>query len=208
MIVSATSEKAYLCCLKEAPHVGCETSRHVFKDDRLSVLHNRIPFVETNEEIHDTTLDICGMDCEMVYTTQGFELARLCVVDKEGITVIDELCKTKGCVIDLNTIYSGITTLQDAKYDLESLRDHLLTHVNKDTVVVGHGLENDLKVLRVYHFRNILYDSKVIHLTVIDTSILFPFPNRPTYKYGLKMLAKFYLGIDSTLILPIILKAK
>lgn len=173
-----------MCCLKEVSSVGCMVSRHVFKEERSDHLHKLIAFITTPES-NEERMDIAALDCEMVYTTVGFEVARLCVVNQEGIVVIDELCKTKGEIIDLNTTYSGITSLDCAKYELESLRELLFKHINAETILVGHGLENDLKVLRL------------IHKQIIDTAILFPFPKGPPYKYSLKQLAKLYLGMLS-----------
>lgn len=39
----------------------------------------------------DDALDIAAMDCEMVYTTGGFRVARVSLVDSKGKVVFDEL---------------------------------------------------------------------------------------------------------------------
>ena len=44
------------------------------------------------------------------------------------------------------------------------LQERFLTLVGADTLLVGHALENDLRVLRVLHGR------------VVDTAILYPHP--------------------------------
>lgn len=50
-----------------------------------------------------------------------------------------------------------------------------LSHVCSDTLLVGHALDNDLRVLRVLHSR------------VLDTSIMYPHPRGPPYKSALKV---------------------
>jgi len=40
-----------------------------------------------------SALDIAALDCEMIYTTGGFRVARVSVVDASGKEVFDELIK-------------------------------------------------------------------------------------------------------------------
>lgn len=40
-----------------------------------------------------STLDIAALDCEMIYSTGGFRIARVSVVDASGKEVFDELIK-------------------------------------------------------------------------------------------------------------------
>jgi RNA exonuclease 1 len=40
-----------------------------------------------------SALDIAALDCEMVYTTAGFRIARVSVVDASGECVFDEFIK-------------------------------------------------------------------------------------------------------------------
>ena len=85
--------------------------------------------------------------------------------------------------MDLNTQYSGITE-EHMKKELPTLGDvqkQFLDIVYKETILVGHSLESDLKALRISHEK------------VIDSSILFPHPKGPPVKYSLKLLASQYL---------------
>lgn len=66
---------------------------------------------------------------------------------------MDELVKPDNPVLDMNSRFSGITSLEDAKLDLEQTRAKFLELVNRDTIVVGQSLENDFKVLRLIHTR-------------------------------------------------------
>lgn len=55
------------------------------------------------------------------------------------------------------------------------------SHVCADTLLVGHALDNDLRVLRVLHGR------------VLDTSVMYPHPRGPPYKSALKVLCRKFL---------------
>lgn len=69
------------------------------------------------------------------------------------------------------------TTLWDAQQALRSF-------LSADTIIVGHSMDNDLKVLQLVHHR------------VIDTAALFPHTKGLPYKHSLKKLAKDYLLKD------------
>lgn len=66
------------------------------------------------------------------------------------------------------------TTFQDVLRVLHQL-------IDENTIIVGHSLDNDLRVLRLIHRR------------VIDTAAIFPHPNGLPYKHSLKRLAKDHL---------------
>jgi len=92
-------------------------------------------------------------------------LARLTVLSESGQVLYDIKVKPTSLVqvIDLNTRFSGITQsdLEESEKDLEGIRNELLGKwLGKETIVVGHGVENDLKALRIVHKR------------VIDTAIV------------------------------------
>ena len=61
------------------------------------------------------------------------------------------------------------------------LKDKIMSIVKAETLLVGHGLENDLKALRM------------VHRNVLDTAVLFPHPQGPPWKSALKILAQRYL---------------
>jgi RNA exonuclease 1 len=63
---------------------------------------------------------------------------------------------------DMNTRFSGITQadLDSAVMDLPQAREAVCAFIGPNTVLVGHGLENDLRALRLLHRR------------VIDTAVV------------------------------------
>lgn len=56
----------------------------------------------------------------------------------------------------------------------------MLARVSADTILMGHSLESDLKAL------------KLIHTSVVDTSLVFPHKMGLPYKRALKNLLKEY----------------
>ncbi|GAA5898716.1 hypothetical protein JCM8208_004739 [Rhodotorula glutinis] len=126
---------------------------------------------------------VLGLDCEMCLTADGSELTRLSVVDLAGKRIYDKLVKPDQPIVDYLTRYSGLdekalegvtTRLEDVQRDLTQLLDY-------NTILVGHSLECDLKVL------------KLVHSRVIDTSVIYQHPRGPPFKASLKWLAQKWL---------------
>ncbi|GAA5875693.1 hypothetical protein JCM3774_002583 [Rhodotorula dairenensis] len=192
---AGVKQRVYSCC----PSVGaapCQVGPHVFKDEDASVLHSRVAFVPTSSlrtsAVPSVTsssaiappaaVDIVALDCELVYTTAGMSLARVTVLSGSGSVLLDEHVRppTGVAVVDLNTRFSGVQAddLDKAVLDVVGVQRALAQFVDAETVFVGHGLENDLKALRLVHPR------------VIDTAILFPHPNGGTWRHSLRNLTK------------------
>ncbi|OHT13953.1 exonuclease family protein [Tritrichomonas foetus] len=138
--------------------------------------------LQSFKELPDTvehSLDVLAIDCEMISTTVGEEVARLSGVNQEGEMVIDEYFKPLGDVLDYRTHVSGITEekVKDRELTSEQCLDVLQKIADKHTILIGHSLENDVRVL------------KLIHERVIDTALLYnmdaKYPNKPP-------LAKIY----------------
>jgi len=134
-----------------------------------------------------SALDIAALDCEMIYTTGGFRIARVSVVDASGKEVFDELIKMDDGVeaVDLNTRFSGIHPEEYATravLPLESVQHALARLIGADTILIGHALDNDLRALRLVHRR------------VVDTAALFPHSRGLPYRRALRDLTKEHLG--------------
>ncbi|GEM09775.1 RNA exonuclease 1 [Rhodotorula toruloides] len=185
--VAGVRQRVYSCC----PAVGaapCQVGPHVFKDEDPATLHSRVPFItsaslrHTAALNHPSSVDICALDCELVYTTAGMSLARVTVLSSTGSVLLDEHIRppTGVTILDLNTRFSGVQNedLEKAVLDVNGVRRALAQFIDEETVFVGHGLENDLKALRLVHTR------------VIDTAILFPHPNGGTWRHSLRNLTK------------------
>lgn len=96
---------------------------------------------------------------------------------------MDELIKPDLPIIDYLTQYSGITpaAMSTATCSLRRAQKHVRKFVNHNVILVGHGLENDLKAM------------KLAHPYCVDTSLLYDHHRGPPYKPSLKFLARNYL---------------
>ena len=101
-------------------------------------------------------LEIVALDCEFVgIGPGGLEsfLARVTMLDHAGTVLMDEYVKPSRQVTDYRTHVSGITPqvlAQHAKLCFTVARKRVL-RLLKGKLLVGHGLDNDLKVLQITH---------------------------------------------------------
>ncbi|GAW07161.1 rexo1 protein [Lentinula edodes] len=153
-------------------------------------LHLRHAFSELATSVSTSSselLDVVALDCEMIYTTGGMRVARVSVVDGSAKPVFDELVRMDDGVgiLDFNTRFSGITPEMHAEraiLPLSSIRKSLDSLIGKDTILIGHALENDLKTLRLVHHR------------CVDTVFLYPHPRGAPYRRALRDLAREHLN--------------
>uniref|UniRef100_A0A0N4Z3W3 Exonuclease domain-containing protein n=1 Tax=Parastrongyloides trichosuri TaxID=131310 RepID=A0A0N4Z3W3_PARTI len=177
-------DKAFSCCGGSSDSVGCkEANEHVTSTQpysNLKLYKECPPCADDN-----TTKGVYALDCEMVLTTAGQDVARVTVVDMNSDVVFDQLIKPKYRITDYRTQFSGITEelLGTNAVSLEEAQQKLFKLVNQDTILIGHSLNCDLETL------------KIVHKNVVDTSVTFPHKN-PKYKQSLKNIAKAYINMD------------
>ncbi|XP_049979446.1 RNA exonuclease 1 homolog isoform X2 [Alexandromys fortis] len=175
-------ETQYMCCSAAVGSVGCQVAKQHVQDGRKENLEG---FVRTfqKELPEDSHAGVFALDCEMSYTTYGLELTRVTVVDTDMQVVYDTFVKPDNEVVDYNTRFSGVTEadLVDTSITLRDVQAVLLSMFSADTILIGHSLESDLLAL------------KVIHGTVVDTSVLFPQRLGLPYKRSLRNLMADYL---------------
>jgi DNA polymerase III epsilon subunit-like protein len=137
---------------------------------------------------------VYSVDCEMVSTSAGMELARVSVIEfvggaaeggddaeEKSIAVLDELVNPRRCVLDYLTQFSGITPkmLLNVNIRIEVIQLFLLSVIHEEDIIVAHSGENDLKALRL------------VHNNIVDTSVIFRGDNGR--KYSLKHLSNVLL---------------
>jgi RNA exonuclease 1 len=116
---------------------------------------------------------IYALDCEKCYTTHRLEVIRVPQVAASGRPVYDSLIRPEHPVTDYNTRFSGISESDFNKKETKSLQEvqnDLMCLIKPDTILVGHGLGNNLRALRI------------IHSAVVDTSVMFPHGRRLPYR--------------------------
>ena len=127
------------------------------------------------------------LDCEMAAIAGGYqELVRFSAVDYfSGEVIIDTHVQPQAHVVDWQTRYSGVSyaSMQQAYTRNNVLmrgwreaREELFKHIDADTVLIGHSLDNDLSVLRM------------LHLQVVDSQILAQECAKVKRQYSLKIL--------------------
>ncbi|KAK3099220.1 hypothetical protein FSP39_001153 [Pinctada imbricata] len=104
-----------------------------------------------------------AMDCEMVGTGEGGRdnmLARVSIVNQYGNCVYDTFVCPKETVTDYRTHVSGVR-----REDIEKGKDFTLVQkevsdIIKGRVLVGHALQNDLRVLYLSHPHHHIRDTQ------------------------------------------------
>ncbi|XP_053983268.1 uncharacterized protein LOC128878781 [Hylaeus volcanicus] len=186
-LVDGSHGDTWECCRSRETAGGCTTARmHVWTG--LAPGYNG-PFegyVRTRPARtvpKDGNYGVYALDCEMCFTRRGLELAKVTVVGMDGKVVYDTLVKPDAEVIDHNTRFSGITAkdLSRATKMLMDVQKDLTSFVHAETILIGHGLENDLRALRI------------LHTTVIDTCVAFPHFLGYPFRSSLKTLARTVL---------------
>ncbi|PWN37906.1 uncharacterized protein FA14DRAFT_105444, partial [Meira miltonrushii] len=178
-------------CCDAGSKVGCTLGPHVFKEEDWKTLHRREAFLATETVLDSQTEasdqgkhDILAFDCELIFTTAGMSLARITVLEESGKVVLDRFVRPKSAILDYNTRFSGIRASDipaEGTGSLESARKALGNLMKPDTVLIGHGLENDLRAIRLIHTR------------IVDSVLLFPHRKGLPFRMSLRELALVHL---------------
>lgn len=141
--------------------------------------------IDFNKEV--SSYPLFSIDCEMVGVDGDDDaLARISIIDEDLECVYTKLVQPSEPITNYRTKYSGITPelLQGISVTLEDVQKDLKQLLPANCILVGHSLDCDFKVVKLYH------------PYVIDTSLLFT-PNATSRnKPGLKNVTKKILDID------------
>ncbi|XP_061339974.1 small RNA degrading nuclease 3-like [Gastrolobium bilobum] len=105
-----------------------------------------------------------AVDCEMVLCEDGTEaLVKVCVVDHNLEVKLNELVKPDKAIADYRTEITGVSSqdLEPVSCSLADIQKSMKKLLSNGTILVGHSLHNDLRVLKLDHVR------------VVDTSYIF-----------------------------------
>ncbi|KAK3827023.1 MAG: hypothetical protein J3R72DRAFT_405937 [Linnemannia gamsii] len=143
-------------------------------------------WIETDQVLNPVSPDkrkLIAMDCEMCLTAEGSELTRISLLGEDGKVIYDELVLPINPITDYLTQYSGMTEerLSGVKTRLADVQLKLKELITYDTILIGHSLENDMKVL------------KFAHPFIIDTSKAYHHTRGPPSRPSLKWLAHRWL---------------
>lgn len=179
------SSFGFSCCGGIEDSEGCTTGElHVWSGMSVGFNGPFHDFVHTKNRRADFPIKAYALDCEMSFTRFGLDVTKVTVVALDGTLVYDAMVRPEADIIDYNTRFSGVSE-GDLKVAgvkrLRDVQDDLLRFIFSDTILVGHGLENDLRAL------------KIVHPTVIDTAIAYPHYNGLPFRRSLKQLALCFL---------------
>ena len=87
----------------------------------------------------DGNCGVFSLDCEMVYTARGAELARVTVINDQAKVVYEAFVKPPFPVVDYNTRFSGLTAemLRSVTRTRRDVQAVLLSMFSADTILIG-----------------------------------------------------------------------
>ncbi|CAH8556826.1 unnamed protein product [Schistosoma turkestanicum] len=154
--------------------------------DQRKHFKNRADFVPSKSVYLPVSANspMFAVDCEMVLTSAGSELARVTMVDEKATVMFDRLVKPPNPVKDYLTRFSGITREMLALIDttLADVQRELAETLPGDAILVGHSIGNDLEAMKVFH------------PYVIDTSVIYNMKGTRAAKARLRFLSEHFLG--------------
>jgi len=107
---------------------------------------------ENSSYNHVMANHVVALDCEMVGVGPGGKisvLARVSVVDYHGNSLFDSFVRVEERITDYRTHVSGVTE-RDLKNGVDfGIVRKSVKQILKNKIIVGHGLENDLRALKI-----------------------------------------------------------
>ncbi|KAL9873629.1 RNA exonuclease prage isoform 2-T9 [Glossina fuscipes fuscipes] len=183
----------YSCCQGEESTEGCsQHPLHVWNGTVVGINGPYDNYLHTKPKVKNSnqSAKVFAMDCEMSYTGLGLEVTKVTVVGYDGTLVYEHFVQPQAEIVDYNTRFSGITAKDlnpHSNNEVKSfaqVQQDLLDLIDADTILIGHGLDNDLRVLRI------------VHKTIVDTSLVYGHSTGYPYRRSLKNLTKSFLKRD------------
>lgn len=167
--------KAAPAASKAAPVRAFEPAHKYFVSNNWKNLLDRKPTIAPKtaskvtlaaaaEELAEKNL--VAMDCEMVGVGTGgtrSALARVSIVDSEGVVLMDRFVKPDEPITDYRTHITGITAERLTRKDVmkpEAAKEQAAA-LMEGKLVVGHALQNDFQVLELSHPHALIRDTAI-----------------------------------------------
>ncbi|XP_063266107.1 RNA exonuclease 4 [Prinia subflava] len=171
--------------------IGPEAAKIARRNLGLDTEHSQaVEQVLVKEKAFDGLTRAVAMDCEMVGVGPKGEdsiLARVSIVNQFGKCVYDKYVKPTEKVTDYRTAVSGIRPQNiNTGEDFKTVQKEV-AEILKGRILVGHALQNDLKVLLLDH----------PHKKIRDTQRYKPFKQRvKSSRPSLKLLCEKLLNVQ------------
>ena len=138
------------CCKLGIKAGGCATETGHSSKDFYCILDKS---VVVTTQTKGRAAKVFALDCKMVFTSRGKEVARVTLVDFAGETCYESLVKPLAGIKDYNTEHSGITKdmLESMTTTLAEVQENLLRLISADDLLVGHMIDGDLRGLHLEH---------------------------------------------------------
>lgn len=184
-------ENIYTCCNQRENTRGCmQYPWHVWNGiaEGVNGPYPDFKYTRPRNPHLCPSVRVYALDCEMSYTGNGLEVTKVSVVNFHGEQVYEKFVQPRFPIVDYNTKYSGVTEkdlsslTSNGVKSFDEVQQDLLELIDADCILVGHSIDNDLRVLRIVHKR------------VVDTSLIFPHRTGFPYRRSLKSLARSYLN--------------
>nr|CAG4634628.1 EOG090X01LQ [Alona affinis] len=180
------SEAGYTCCNGPENSSGCASGQlHVWNGVSPGMNGPYDDYVRTGPcQDGQRPRQVYALDTEMLFTGRGLEVGKVSVISIDGCLVYETLVQPERPVVDYNTRFSGLSEAdlkRGPSKTVSQVQRDLLGFISNQTILIGHGLENDLRALRILHSR------------IIDTAVLFPHYFGFPFRRSLKSLVSAYL---------------
>ncbi|XP_068220058.1 exonuclease GOR-like [Palaemon carinicauda] len=151
----------YPCCQGSPTSPPCSGAPfHISKDIDPDKLDG---FISTRCNTKVTAKNVYAIDCEMVCTKAGMEIASISIVNTKCELVYEAIVLPDNPVLDYLTEYSRLTEIAfvGVTMKLADLHVKLLELFGEQTILVGHGISSDLLYLKLFH--NNIIDTMVLY---------------------------------------------
>ncbi|KAG8267018.1 RNA exonuclease 1 [Homalodisca vitripennis] len=147
---TVVQQLVYRCCGQTIDNPCVASEYHAPNDVDYNNLEGFVETIKPEGVEPAEGWGVYAVDCEMYWSTSGLELGRVTVVNAEQRVVYDTCVKPEKPIADCCTRLSGLTEnhLKNSKVCLKEVQQAMLTLFNSKTILIGHSLENDLKVLK------------------------------------------------------------